>query len=692
MRMGRVLWVLLAAALMLVRPVVAAEWVDNESGRIGLVAATTATGQAATIEAGLAFQLKPGWHIYWRTPGDAGYPPRIDWSGSDNIGQPSISWPAPTRFVLAGLQNYGYFGQVVLPISAPLAHPGKPAKLAALVDYLACDKLCVPLQARLEVTLPAGPAAPTASFHDIGRFKALVPGNGAGGMLAVVGAEALGAEALRLTVTAAEPLIHPDVFIEAPDIANFDPPKLLLSEGGRRALLTLPVVPGTRQAPLAGARLRVTLVDGDRALETVVTPVPAAAPPEPPRLSLLAMIGVALLGGLILNLMPCVLPVLSIKVLGAIGHGGAERGHVRASFLCSAIGIQASFMALAGAAIAIKRAGQAVGWGIQFQQPVFLAAMVAVLTLFAANLWGAFEIALPSWLINSGSGRTKHHSLLGHFLSGAFATLLATPCSAPFVGTAIGFALARGPLEIVAIFAALGIGMGAPFLLVAIRPEAAIRLPKPGKWMVTVKKALGLVLVATALWLLSVLAAQAGWLPAAVVGGAMVAAALMLTLRHRLPENSRSAAAVAAAALAAAAVVVPLQSGYGERATASTEAKTSGIVWIPFSPTALAAAVDSGHTVFVDVTADWCITCKVNKAAVVERGEVARRLTSGRVVAMRADWTRPDDVITQYLASFGRYGVPFNAVYGPAAKDGLPLSELLNEADVLTALDRAGGK
>ena len=688
--MGRLWWMILAATLLLVRPA-AADWADNESGRIGLVAATTATGQAAGIEAGLAFRLKPGWHIYWRTPGDAGYPPRIDWSGSRNIGTPVMSWPAPTRFVLAGLQNYGYFGEVVLPISIPLTQPGQPALLKATVSYLACDKLCVPLEAHLDLALPAGSAAPSDSFHDIGRFKALVPGEGHG--LILESAEALGDDTLRLTLRASDPLTHPDAFVEAPDTANFEPPTVSLSDGGRRAEMTLAVVAGTRQRGLTEVPLAVTVVDGSRALEATVTPHPGLAPPAGGgKLSLLAMLGVALLGGVILNLMPCVLPVLSIKILGAIGHGGAERAHVRAAFVSSAVGILCSFLALAGAAIAVKRAGQAVGWGIQFQQPVFLAAMVAILALFAANLWGAFEIALPSWLLNAGGGKSRHHTLLGHFLSGAFATLLATPCSAPFVGTAIGFALARGPVEILAIFTALGLGMASPFLLVAIRPETAIRLPKPGRWMLWLKKILGLVLAATALWLLSVMAAQAGWEPAALVGAAMVAAGAVLALRRRLPEGSRSAASVAAAALAAAAVAIPLQSGFGERAAAITEPEANGITWVDFSPDGLAAAVESGRTVFVDVTADWCITCKVNKAAVVERGEVARRLAGGQVMAMRADWTRPDDVITAYLASFGRYGVPFNAVYGPAAPNGIPLSELLSESDVLAALDRAAGK
>ncbi|HLO77012.1 MAG TPA: thioredoxin family protein, partial [Magnetospirillum sp.] len=318
---------------------------------------------------------------------------------------------------------------------------------------------------------------------------------------------------------------------------------------------------------------------------------------------------------------------------------GAARGHVRAAFLASAAGIVASFLALAGAAVAVKAAGQAVGWGIQFQQPGFLAVMIALLLAFAANLWGAFEIRLPSALMNVGPSGVAHHTLLGHFLSGAFATLLATPCSAPFLGTAVGFALARGAGEIAAIFAALGLGMSVPYLAVALWPDLARRLPKPGAWMVTVKKVMGVALAATALWLGSVLAAQTGLTTAA-----------------------------------------PPAAG-----------KTD-IAWKSFDLTAVRQAVAEGKVVFVDVTADWCITCKVNKAAVVDRGAVAARLTGGGVVPMRADWTRPDDGIARYLASFDRFGIPFNAVYGPGAPDGIALSELLTEAEVLAALDKAAAR
>ncbi|MGE5505471.1 MAG: protein-disulfide reductase DsbD family protein [Actinomycetota bacterium] len=673
----------------------ATDWVRNEAGTVRLVAAATATGQARELRLGLHFRLEPGWKIYWRSPGDAGYPPKLDWTGSDNLGEPRILWPAPHRFVLAGLQNHGYTGEVVLPIDAPVAQPGGPVAAKVAVDYLACAQICVPQHVDLALKLPAGPAQPSAFAHDIDRFVALVPGDGARHGLRLDRAEAVGqgdATFLRLQVSATEPWSAPDAFVEAEAVSAFEQPRIALAEGGRVARIEVPVAKGALAAPLAGSPVTVTVVDGLRSIEAHVTPVPGtgtlmeAGPAS--EASLAGMLLVAILGGFILNLMPCVLPVLSIKLLGALGHGGAERAHVRAAFLASAAGIVASFLALAGAAVAVKAAGAAVGWGIQFQQPAFLAAMVALLALFAANLWGVFEVALPSWLLDRTPGGVAHHTLVGHFLSGAFATVLATPCSAPFLGTAVGFALARGPADIFAIFAALGLGMALPFVAVAAWPGAARRLPRPGPWMVVVKKLMGLALAGTGGWLLVVLAAAASPASALAVGGAMAGAVAILALRSRMPERSRAAVPATVAALVALAVAVPFR---GEP-QAPTTAETGSVAWVPFDQVAIGRLVAEGRTVFVDVTADWCITCKVNKATVVERGEVARRLGSGQVVAMKADWTRPDDRISAYLASFGRYGIPFNAVYGPAAPEGIALSELLTEGEVLSALDRAAGR
>ncbi|MDO8605256.1 MAG: protein-disulfide reductase DsbD family protein [Phaeospirillum sp.] len=669
----------------------ASDWAKSESGQVRLISAVTAAGTAPTLRLGLQFKLEPGWKIYWRSPGDAGYPPKLDWSGSTNLGAPSLRWPAPHRFVLAGLQNHGYVDEVVLPLEAPIAAPGQPVGLRLAVEFLACAKICVPQHADLALDLAAGAAEASAFAHDIGRFTALVPGDGARHGLGLDSVEAIGdgdASLLRLTLAATEPLNEPDAFIEADDVAAFEQPRVTLSADRRHAVIEVPVAPKTLLKPLAGAPLRITVVDGLRSLEASATPVAGvAAPAGGP--GLLAMMAVALLGGLILNLMPCVLPVLSIKILGVLGHGGGERAHVRASFLASASGIVASFMALAGLAVAVKQAGAAVGWGIQFQQPGFLAVMVLLLGLFAANLWGAFEVPMPTWLLNrKGGGGVPHHTVLGHFMSGAFATLLATPCSAPFLGTAIGFALARGPAEITAIFASLGLGMAAPYLAVAAWPDAALKLPKPGGWMITVRKALGVALAGTGLWLLTVLAVQAGAAAALVSGGAVALAVVVLALRPRMPASAHSAAAAFIVALAGLALAAPYHGdGGGEASTPSA----GGIPWISFDRAAIPGLAGGGKLVFVDVTADWCITCKVNKAAVVERGEVARRLSAADVVAMKADWTKPDEAISRYLASFGRYGIPFNAVYGPAAPDGIPLSELLGESEILAALNKAAG-
>lgn len=613
----------------------ASEWVTSESGRVRLVSARATLGDASSLRLGLQFDLAPDWKIYWRTPGDAGYPPRIDWAGSQGLGEVAFRWPAPHRFVLAGLQNYGYQGEVVLPIDASLTAPGQAISLKARVEFLACAKVCVPQQADLALDLAAGDGAASVYAHNIARFNALVPGEGERHGLSLKRAEIVGEGTdtrVRLLVGADEPFDAPDLFIESDEAPSFAAPQVFFSSDRRLATFEIePSSPPNRS--LVGLPLTVTVVDGARSLEARVDPVAAPSDATP----LIGMLLIALLGGVILNLMPCVLPVLSIKLLGILGHGGGERAHARWSFIASAAGIVASFLALAGVAIALRQAGLAVGWGIQFQQPAFLAVMVLILLLFAANLWGGFEINLPRWLLDRTPAGEAQPSLTGHFLSGALATLLATPCSAPFLGTAIGFALARGPLEIVAIFAALGIGMAAPFLLVAVWPDAVLRLPRPGRWMVRVRVAMGVALAGTALWLLMVLVEQIQTAP-----------------------------------------------------TAQDQATAPGaITWVPFDSAAIPSLVAEGKTVFVDVTADWCITCKVNKLAVVERGEVARRLSAPGLVAMRADWTRPDVAITDYLASFGRYGIPFNAVYGPGVPDGIALPELLSEQSVLDALARA---
>jgi len=389
-----------------------------------------------------------------------------------------------------------------------------------------------------------------------------------------------------------------------------------------------------------------------------------------------------------------VLPVLSLKLLSIVKLGGVEARtprRQRLGLLATAAGIVASFLVLAGGAVALKAAGASVGWGIQFQEPVFLAAMAVVVTLFGANMLGLFEVVLPGRAMDaaaraSGAGRPEKHGLAGPFLTGAFATLLATPCSAPFVGTALGFALSRGPVEIGAIFAALGLGMALPYLLIAAVPRLARLLPRPGRWMIWVKALLGVALFGTAAWLLSVLAVQVPPTAAVVIAGALAAMAVVLWLRRRGGIAIRRVHTVAATVLALAAVLLPLRF---DRSDATTVQAASAIPWIRFDRAAIPGLVGEGKVVFVDVTADWCITCQANKKLVIDRDPVAARLKQDGVVAMKADWTKPDAKIADFLGRHGRYGIPFNIVYGPGAPTGIVLPELLTEQAVTGALDQA---
>lgn len=673
---------------------------------IRLVSAVAGAGDLEELRLGLQFLMQPGWKIYWRSPGTAGFPPEADWSESANLSTVDMAWPAPSRFMIFGLESLGYKDEVVLPLTVRPQNPGQAVSLRAEVNYLTCKELCVPGNAVLALDIPEGPALATPQAGLIDRYRAQVPVDAA--TLGVEVEEAVlqpdtdGTMLLRLAVQSEQAFGKLDLFVEGPLAAFFEKPDIEISRDGRRAIAVLRGS-GAEPNEMIAEPLLVTLVDGDRAMEQPAPGSLVDAFPELPAgygappgsaATLWAIVGLALLGGLILNLMPCVLPVLSLKLLSVLGHGGRENTEVRIGFVASVAGILTSFMILASALAGLKAAGATVGWGIQFQQPVFLAIMVVVVILFACNLFGLFEIVMPYRLANlfaSGAGPTEehHHSLGGHFLTGAFAALLATPCSAPFLGTAVGFALSRGTSEIFIVFGALGLGLSAPYLLIAAFPGVATKMPRPGAWMVTMKRILGLLLVATGVWLVTVIASVAGTISAIAIAALASGIGVLLWLRPMEGLHLNRYGGKIAAVLAAAIVVTPLLAPAG--GDPATQRVVDDTVWRPFDEAEIHRLVADGQTVLVDVTADWCITCQVNKAAVLNRDPLATLLADGRIVAMRADWTQPSQRIADYLASFGRYGIPFNAVYGPDVPDGVMLPEILVTDSVLAAVEKAGG-
>ncbi len=668
----------------------ATPWAGDARGSARLITAVEATGSSTRLDAALELRLAPGWHTYWRTPGDAGFPAAIDWTGSENLASADMSWPAPRRLTIEGLENIVYLDHVVLPVALTVTDPGKPVRLRAEVDYASCEKVCIPYHASLDLTLPAGLAVPGPEASLIAKAAAKVPGSLSRAGLRLLSATVSGpngaTSSLAITLADdADPLMVPDLFVEGMPQATPPQPAVLHGAAGRAMSLVLPLSAETARIAL-GKQLTFTVVDGVRSAEFTATPTLGPPPTNANSSGIMAILGAALLGGLILNVMPCVLPVLSLKLLGVAGYAGAERRRVRFGLLATASGVVGSFLAIAAVLAGLKLAGAAVGWGIQFQQPWFLAGMAAVTTLFAASLWGVLPIGVPGFAA-AAAGIRPRNPMLDAFAAGAFATLMATSCSAPFVGTAVGFALARGPAEIMLIFTSLGLGMAAPLLAVAAAPGLVRFLPRPGAWMVWLRQVLGSALAGTALWLLWVLAQVAGPKGATLAGLALVALVAALAMQDRFVGAWRRVARGAAMALVAVSMLIPELTAAPPSQPASNEGQA--IQWQSFDPARIRRDVAAGKLVFVDVTAAWCLTCKVNEAAVLDRTPVAGRLANPGVVAMRADWTRPEPQITAYLKSFGRYGVPLDVVYGPARPDGEALPELLSASAVLGEIERA---
>ncbi len=414
---------------------------------------------------------------------------------------------------------------------------------------------------------------------------------------------------------------------------------------------------------------------------------PANAPTPAPSSArhLLAMLAVGLLGGLILNAMPCVLPVLSIKVFSLVKHASLSRREIATAGLATTLGILASFWALAGAAVAARHAGAAVGWGLHFQQPAFVTLLAVVVVLFSLNMWGIFEIRLPG-RVATVAGGGPHEGLAGHFVTGLFATLMATPCSAPFLGTAVGFGLGQPAPTVFGIFTAIGVGMASPYLLLAAWPGAARLLPRPGAWMVRLKEVMGFLLAGTAVWLFYVLAQEVSAASLALVQLGL----LVLALAVWLGRGARAGWPLAAAMLAVlataggtvwvAATAPPAQRGTG------SEGPPGLIAWQPFERARAEQLAAEGTPVFVDVTADWCLTCKVNERLVLDTPEVAAAFARLGVVPMRADWTTRDRAIGDFLAEHGRYGIPFYMLYGAGGERHV-FPELITRDLIVGALE-----
>ncbi|UKA04429.1 protein-disulfide reductase DsbD family protein [Photobacterium damselae] len=639
-----------------------------------------------TVEGLLEVKLDKDWKTYWRSPGEGGTAPSINWELSSNLNSVDWHWPLPKRYEFLGVETLGYKHDVIFPMTFHLDDMNKPVFLSGKLTMSSCTSICVLTDYELSLDFNPEKLVPSVDAMVLyNKGNSLVPKPSTAVELTQVSYDEA-KKIVSIVATNKAGWTNPDVFVDGQSKpvkqTSFLTPKIDVS--GEQLIAQVPVSSWFGTPKLVGEPLSVTITDKDIAVELSKTadnkPVIALQND-----SLLKVIGLALLGGLILNIMPCVLPVLGMKLSSVISAKGLERRQIRAQFIASALGILVSFWLLAGFLALLKVSGQALGWGVQFQSSWFIGAMMIITGLFAANMLGLFEIRLSSntntWLATRGG-----NSYGGHFVQGMFATLLATPCSAPFLGTAVAFALGANYLTLFAIFTALAVGMAAPWLLIALFPQLANALPKPGMWMNTVKTIFGLMMLVTSLWLLSLMANFFSLKIVIVIG--VIALALLLSQLWRI-KGKRATLLTVGFLIIVTAIGLIIGS-----LTADKWAKPlpQDHHWTPLNVEQIKQDVAQGKTVFVDVTADWCITCKANKVGVILQEPVYSALDQENIVLMRGDWTKPSDYVTNFLQSHGRFGVPFNIVYGPAAPNGIELPVILTSEQVLDALKQASSK
>jgi len=671
--------ILILLALLLSTPAFAQEGLKVHAR---LVAEDKAVAPGGSITVALEEKIADGWHTYWKNPGDAGAPTEIQWTLPPGWKAEAIQWPRPKRLPVGPLMDYGYEGTpwLLTKLTAPADASGA-VTIKAAVSWLVCQQICIPEDASLTLTVPVGKQeADPAVAKNFAAARALLPV----------------ASPWKINYAFGE---HLDLYAAAPSLvtahpksADFFPARAGLIKnaapqtiGYARDGLVLRLVPGKKVGGLLEGLLVLTSTDGSIQALEVAAPagaVPAAqfnaAPTDSGELTLWLAMVFALIGGLILNVMPCVLPILAMKALSLANHGANGRNE---SFAYAA-GAILSFAALGLAIVLLQAGGESIGWGFQLQSPVAVAGFALLVFAVGLNLSGLFEVSS----ITAGEGLASRSGLTGAFFTGVLAVAVAAPCTAPFMAAALGFALSQNALSALAVFVSLGVGFSLPFLVFGIWPRALAFIPRPGPWMLTFKQFLAFPMYAAAAWLAWVLSQQAGPYGVAILLGAAIALALgawLWGVTRNLTSSGRIIGALTA-------LLVLLGALYGvsrlNNAAAAPAAQTSK-AGEAYSAGKLASLRAANRPVFIDATAAWCITCLVNEEAVLSRDSVKSAFAARKVAYLVADWTNRDPDITALLKENGRSGVPLYLYYPPGAKTPIILPQILTESGVLGALD-----
>jgi thiol:disulfide interchange protein DsbD len=693
---------------------------DAPHVHVQLVVVPQGLNKGGSAKAGLYFKMEPGWHIYWKNAGDAGEPPHIQWTLPEGITAGAMLFPTPKRLPLGPLMDFGYENEALFPLTLNVARTSAsgPAVIHAKVDWLVCRDRCLPgkaeLETRRDVVDHMAKSAPVPSDAEIyrrlvGRLPKPLPA----GYTTVFQRTK---EGFRLTVETGQRETSAQFFPTEQDILDNPAPQKLtptakgftldlkkdaniaanpahfkgvLELTGGRAF-ELDAMPGKGLAPASDSSPAVAPTASLPTVATVPQPSVPAVPSPFSWPMLLRITGLAFLGGLLLNLMPCVFPVLFLKGLALVNSGNEERGRMRAHGFVYAAGILVSFWVLVAVLLGLRAAGSTLGWGFQFQSPIFLSLMAGLLFFMGLSLAGQFEMGLT--LTGAGGSLASKQGYTGSFFTGILAVVVATPCTAPFMGAAIGYALVQPAAVTFLVFTMLALGLALPYVALTMQPAWTRLLPRPGAWMEVLRQAVSVPIFATVIWLAWVLARAYG----AAVLVALLSGFLLLAIAGwflgRWP-GKRWAALVAGLILLGMVGLAVYSQQLVQETVAADQAGTATLgsavhsAWEPWSAEAVSRYQAQGRPVFVDFSASWCLTCQVNERVVLNQPSVQQAFKAGNVALLRADWTRHDEAITKTLTSLGRSGVPAYALYAPGEKNPRLLPEALTPGIVIDALN-----
>ena len=653
---------------------ISSDWSVSETSKLRLISPYS-QNDGKNLLIGLEYEMEPGWKTYWKSPGDGGFAQSISWQNSTNIKNVNILWPTPVEFEILGLTSLGYQNDIIFPLEIELEDELQNTFLNLHVTFLICKDVCIPGDATVFLEIPFGEKKLTDNYFNLEKALSLLPEEDLNSSyineISLKTFSDNQNSVIQLQFESDKSFYNPKIFLHSPfglpvvkNSINYSSNNKKITTDFRfdRKLISENKFP-----------LEVILKDKNHNFVQVLD-----VQMEDQSLNLeinrtyIYYVLISLIAGLILNVMPCVFPVLSIKLMSVFS---SDKYNTRVSFITTALGIITSFVLLGLIFLFLQYFNMSIAWGMQFQNPYFLIFITLVIFLFMMNMFGQFEIILPAKLNNLSILGNSNNKYLKDFFNGFFATLMATPCSAPFVGTAITAAFTQSYAIGMSIFLFMGVGMSLPYLLIASFPKLMNFLPKPGKWMVYVKYILGFLLLATVLWLVNILANffNSYYLILLIIFF------VVLSYRQKIPFQRN---------------IVTILVLFTMFSSSSLKLFQQNIIidneedWLNFFDVEVDQLIENDQLVFLDITADWCATCQFNKLNVLNSASVIQLFKDNKVSLVRADWTRPNSKINIFLEKYDRFGIPFNAFYSNNFPEGLLLSELLSEKEIVNVINK----